>query len=209
RGFAARPDLLLLDEPFAALDPPSREALAPELKEAIRSTGTTCVVVTHDRAEALALSDHMGVILEGRLVQAGPTEVVFRAPASEAVARFIGVENLVPVRILERRPDSYRLEAAGIPLVGLPSSVKGETALACIRAEDILVVLGPLPPLSARNCVPCSVSAIEPAPAGLFVRLAGPLPLVVLLTRAAVEELGLVPGKAVTACFKTSAVHLA
>ena len=209
RGFAPRPDLLLLDEPFAALDPPSREALALDLKQAIRATGTTCVAVTHDRAEALALSDHMGVILEGRLVQEGPTELVFRTPASEAVARFIGVENLLQVRILARGSDSFRLDASGLTLTCAPSAIKGETALACIRAQDVLVSSGKVEALSARNCVRCTVASIEPAPAGVYVRLSAAFPLVALLTRAAVEELGLAPGKEVTARFKSGAVHLA
>jgi tungstate transport system ATP-binding protein len=209
RGFAPRPDLLLLDEPFAALDPPSREALAIDLKQAIRATGTTCVVVTHDRAEALSLSDHTGVILGGQLVQSGLTEEVFRSPANEAVARFIGVENLIQVRIVERREDSLRLDASGVGLTGMPSATKGDTALACIRAQDVLVATGKIESLSARNCLACTVVAIEPAAAGVYVRLAAPFPLVALLTRAAVEELGLAPGRAVTACFKSNAVHLA
>ncbi|HEY3447163.1 MAG TPA: ABC transporter ATP-binding protein [Myxococcales bacterium] len=208
RGFAAKPELLLLDEPFAALDPPSRESLTIELKQAIHSTGTTCIAVTHDRTEALALSDHLGVILDGKLVQAGPTDAVFRAPADEAVARFIGVENLIPVRILERGQESFRLDASGIALTCPPAPVKGESAVACIRAQDVLLATGSPGPLSARNCVPCTVSAIVPAPAGLYVRLTGPFPMVALLTRAAVEDLGLTPQRPCTALFKSNAVHL-
>jgi len=209
RGFAARPELLLLDEPFAALDPPSRETLAFELKQAIRTTGATCVAVTHDRTEALCLSDHMGVILEGKLVQAGLTEIVFSTPVSEAVARFIGVENLVPARIVERGTDAFRIDASGIALTCTPSPVRGERALACIRAQDVLVATGPVANLSARNCLQCTVVSIEPAPAGVYVRLSGAFPLVALLTRAAVEELGIAAGKSVTAYFKSNAVHLA
>ena len=208
RGFACRPELLLLDEPFTALDPPSRETLAFDLKQAIRSTGTTCVAVTHDRTEALSLSDHLGVILGGKLVQTGPAEVVFRAPADEAVARFIGVENLIPVRIVERGAEGLRLEAGGVTLTCPPSAAKGETAVACIRAQDVLLAEGSAGHISARNCVPCTVQSIDHAPAGLYVRTAGPFPLVALLTRAAVEDLALVPGKQVTALFKSSAVHL-
>lgn len=209
RGFACKPELLLLDEPFAALDPPSRESLASQLKEAIHATGTTCVAVTHDRSEALTLSDHTGVILDGRLVQAGPTDLVFRTPANDAVARFIGVENLLRARIAERGAQTFRLEIAGTPLTCMPSPVTGDTALACIRAEDILLTRGSAATLSARNAVPCTIHAIEPAPAGVYVRLAGPFPLVALLTRAAVDELELTRGTAVTACFKSTAVHLA
>ncbi len=208
RGLSPRPDLLLLDEPFAALDPPSREALAGELRQALGATGTTCVAVTHDRQEALALADHVGIVLEGRLAQAGPALDVFRAPASEAVARFVGVENLVPVRVLERGEDTWRLRAAGIELRGTPSPHRGDEALACFRAEDVLLARPGTTGLSARNQVPCTVAAVERGAAGLQVRLQGPFPLVALLSRAAVEELGLAPGTPVVACFKSSAVHL-
>lgn len=208
RGFAAKPELLLLDEPFAALDPPSREALTIDLKQAIHSTGTTCIAVTHDRTEALALSDHLGVILDGKLVQAGPTDAVFRAPADEAVARFIGVENLIPVRIVERGPESFRLDASGVALSCPPAPVRGDAAVACIRAQDVLLATGAPGHLSARNCVPCTVSQISPAPAGLYVRLDGPFPMVALLTRASVEDLALAPQKQCTALFKSNAVHL-
>ncbi|MGC4113147.1 MAG: ABC transporter ATP-binding protein [Myxococcales bacterium] len=208
RGFASQPEALLLDEPFAALDPPSREALTIELKQAIHSTGTTCIAVTHDRTEALALSDHLGVILDGKLVQTGATDAVFRAPADEAVARFIGVENLVSVRILERGAEGFRLDASGVSLTCPPAPVQGDSATACIRAQDVLLATGELGHLSARNCVPCTVSAIAPAPAGLYVRLAGPFPMVALLTRAAVEDLALTPGKHCIALFKSNAVHL-
>jgi ABC-type proline/glycine betaine transport system ATPase subunit len=82
------PELLLLDEPFAALDAPTREALADDLLPLLRETATTTVLVTHDRDEALALSDRIGVVLDGRLAQLDTPERVLTEPASEAVAAF-------------------------------------------------------------------------------------------------------------------------
>ena len=100
RAFAAEPEVLFLDEPFAALDAPTREALLDDLGRLLAATETTTVLVTHDRAEALRLGDRVAVLLEGRLAQIGPPGQVFGAPADEAVARFVGVENLLPGRVL-------------------------------------------------------------------------------------------------------------
>jgi tungstate transport system ATP-binding protein len=96
RAFAAAPEVLFLDEPFAALDAPTRETLLDDLGRLLAATRTTTVLVTHDRAEALRLGDRVAVLLEGRLAELGPPERVFGMPASEAVARFVGVENLLP-----------------------------------------------------------------------------------------------------------------
>lgn len=88
RALVLEPELLLLDEPFAALDAPTREALADDLLPLLRETGTTTVMVTHDRDEALELGDRVGVIVGGQLVQLDTPERVLAEPASEAVAAF-------------------------------------------------------------------------------------------------------------------------
>jgi ABC-type sulfate/molybdate transport systems ATPase subunit len=90
RVLAVRPDVLLLDEPFAGLDPTARADvlydLAPILRDPVRAT---CVVV-HDRAEAWALADRVLVLIDGRLAAAGPPEQVLEPPPTPAVARFLG-----------------------------------------------------------------------------------------------------------------------
>ena len=88
RALVLEPELLLLDEPFAALDGPTREALADDLLPLLRETATTTVMVTHDRDEAQELGDRLGVILDGRLAQLDTPERVLAEPASEAVAAF-------------------------------------------------------------------------------------------------------------------------
>ena len=94
------PELLLLDEPFSALDQPTREALIGDLGRILREERITTVLVTHDHEEAMVLADRVGVLIGGRLVQLDTTSRVFRAPASEEVARFVGVETLIDGRVL-------------------------------------------------------------------------------------------------------------
>ncbi len=90
RSLAARPRLLLLDEPLSALDRGLREHLAGELREILRAERTTALLVTHDHEEAFAVADRLAVMREGRLVQTGTLEEVWRSPADAPTARFLG-----------------------------------------------------------------------------------------------------------------------
>lgn len=91
RALVLEPVLLLLDEPFRALDPPTREDLIADLLPLLRRQATTTVLVSHDHDEALGLSDRVGVLLNGRVAQLDAPEVLLERPASDAVAGFIRV----------------------------------------------------------------------------------------------------------------------
>src|SRR5207249_5883296 len=90
RAIVREPKVLLLDEPLAALDARLRQAMQVELKQLQRKLGITFVFVTHDQSEALAMSDRVAVMNEGKIEQLGPPADVYRLPASPFVARFIG-----------------------------------------------------------------------------------------------------------------------
>ena len=90
RALAPRPDLLLLDEPFAALDTQLRTVLRREVAELLRAQGTTSLLVTHDQEEALTLADRVAVLHDGRLAQFGTPEEIYQTPASDWVASFVG-----------------------------------------------------------------------------------------------------------------------
>lgn len=95
RALAREPDVLLLDEPLSALDAKIREELRGELKRLQRSLGTTSLYVTHDQEEALALSDRIAVMNEGRIEQVGTPTEVYQNPRTLFVARFVGTSSLV------------------------------------------------------------------------------------------------------------------
>jgi tungstate transport system ATP-binding protein len=101
RALAIRPELLLLDEPFGALDPPTREALMEDLQVVLRDTRTTTVLATHDRLEALQLSDRIGVMAAGRIIQIGSPREVMGSPADDLVAAFVSVDRVR--RLLQTR----------------------------------------------------------------------------------------------------------
>jgi thiamine transport system ATP-binding protein len=90
RSLAVEPRMLLLDEPLSALDRDLRERLAAELHDILRRAGTTALLVTHDQEEAFAIADRMAVMREGRLVQEGTLDEVWRRPADAGTARFLG-----------------------------------------------------------------------------------------------------------------------
>ncbi len=98
RALVFGPDLLLLDEPLSALDRNMREQLQVELKRLHRETGTTFVFVTHDQSEALALSDKIAIFDQGKLVQTGTPETIYREPNTRFVAEFLGSINIVPLQ---------------------------------------------------------------------------------------------------------------
>jgi ABC-type Fe3+/spermidine/putrescine transport system ATPase subunit len=95
RSLAPRPRLLMLDEPLGSLDRTLREELMNELRRILKTAGLTSIYVTHDQQEAFAIADRVAIMNAGRIVQTGAPQDVYRNPASEWVARFLGLTNLL------------------------------------------------------------------------------------------------------------------
>jgi len=100
RSLAPRPRLLMLDEPLGALDRALRERLLEELPDILKRAGVATITVTHDQEEAFALANRVVVMRDGRVVQQGTPEAVYRRPASAWVARFLGLTNLLPAVVV-------------------------------------------------------------------------------------------------------------
>ncbi len=98
RALAPRPTVLLLDEPFAALDATLRVELRAQVRDVLRTAGTTALLVTHDQTEALSMADQVAVMAGGRIAQAGPPHEVYARPVSPTVAAFVGDAVLLPGR---------------------------------------------------------------------------------------------------------------
>ncbi|OJF12926.1 ABC transporter ATP-binding protein [Couchioplanes caeruleus] len=112
RALAPRPQLILLDEPFSALDAGLRASLRQDVRAALRADGATAVLVTHDQAEALSLADHVVVMRDGKVVQDGPPTGVYAAPVDPWVARFVGDAILLPGVVRDGRAHTAAGEAA-------------------------------------------------------------------------------------------------
>jgi len=207
RALAARPSLLLLDEPLSALDAATRVRTRAELRRILRESGVPSIVVTHDRMEAVALGDWMAVIADGRIHQTGPVQEVFRRPASAAVAESAGVENILPAEIVSRHSGlvSVRLGPAVIDCV---DDGEAGALLACIRAEDVSLTRD-RHTSSARNRIVGVIRAVTAEGALARVELDCGFPLVAMITAQSADELRLTEGEPVSAIIKTTSVHLA
>jgi len=210
RALVLEPEVLLLDEPFAAVDHPTRETLIDDLSRILAGERTTTVLVTHDRAEAMVLGDRVGVLMGGCLQQIDEAGQVFRAPLSEDIARFVGVETILDCRVLESGEDFSVLEAGPQRLHVGQRAEPGEWVRLCLRPEDVTLFPGaPKPATSAAfNRVPARVHRIVPAGPHARVMVDCGFPLVALVTHRELEDLELREGDVVTAHFKASAPHL-
>jgi len=119
RAIAVRPDILLLDEPFAGLDAEVRASLLEDALSALRSTTRATLVVVHDRAEAWALADRLLILIDGRLVASGPPRELLEQPPSLEVARFLGFDGRLDdnLAVVLTRPAHVALDPGG-PLHG-------------------------------------------------------------------------------------------
>jgi len=135
RALAPGPEVLLLDEPLSALDARLRERLRVTVREIQRKLDITTVYVTHDQAEALAISDRVAVVHDGRVEQVAEPETVYREPASEFVAEFVGDNNVFDAEVTAVDPTELVIDGTAVPVSG--SHNLGETLTACVRPEDL------------------------------------------------------------------------
>ena len=213
RALAPRPDVLLLDEPLAAVDPRGRTRLRRELRALQRELSLTVLHVTHDFGEAGTLGD-LAILLDGgRMVQAAPPETLFRRPASAAAAEFLGAENVYAGSATPLAPGSddeagtMLFRAGSLTLVGVGET--GAVAHAVIRGEDVVLARARGGATSARNVLEGVV--VEVVAHGALARVTlevGGLPLVATVTAGSVSELGLLPGSRAVATIKATAVHI-
>ena len=137
RAMAIEPDVLLLDEPFSALDAKLRTQMRTEIRDLQQQARITSVFVTHDQEEAMAIADRIGVMNQGRLEQLGSAEDLYKRPSSRFVATFIGKCNLLEGRVTA--PGRFETET-GQPLGFSGDRALGPAAL-CFRPEQAQLAL--------------------------------------------------------------------
>lgn len=140
RALAFEPSVLLLDEPFSALDKNLREMMQEEAKRLHQETGTTFVFVTHDQSEALALSSRVAIFNHGELLQVGKPQDVYERPTNRFVAEFLGEINLLPLETVQLDGElaAGQFENQNI-VVNKSVTLAGRTAVAAVRPEHMTI----------------------------------------------------------------------
>jgi iron(III) transport system ATP-binding protein len=146
RSLVVEPGILLLDEPLSNLDAKLRERMRWELKALQRRTAITFVYVTHDQAEAMALSDRIAVLHAGELLQYGPPREVYARPATRRVADFMGLVNILPGRILRSDGAEVLVALAGdcrLRVARAGAARAGEAVQVAVRPENVILEARP------------------------------------------------------------------
>jgi len=136
RALAHKPEVLLLDEPFGALDAKIREELRRTIRQVQRELGITTVLVTHDQGEAFAMADRIGIMNLGRLLEVGAPHDLYSRPATRFVATFLGAANLLLAR---RTPDGIQVGAATVAAADRGPELREHEVVTVVRPEEVEV----------------------------------------------------------------------
>jgi ABC-type Fe3+/spermidine/putrescine transport system ATPase subunit len=136
RALAHKPEVLLLDEPFGALDAKIREELRRTIRQVQRELGITTVLVTHDQEEAFAMADRIGIMNLGRLLEMGAPHELYSSPATRFVATFLGAANLILAR---RTPDGIQIGATTVAAAERSSGERENEVVTVVRPEEVEV----------------------------------------------------------------------
>lgn len=214
RALIINPQLLLLDEPFAALDRGVREHLQADIAELQRELGLSVIYITHNLEDAFALGDKLAVLQHGVLRQIGPINDVFRRPASRSVAEITGVKNIWAGKVVESSVAGLRLQWGNCVLERPPADIPvGEQVLFYIRPEDVKVIWPdrPLTDITRYNLVKGTITAV--ADRGVNTSLTvdcpdAPEPIQVRFPPRTYSDLGLYEGKEITMSLLRDAIML-
>lgn len=207
RAFVTDPDILFLDEPFSTLDSPSRDSIIKDLITIINHKRTTIILATHDRSEAISLSDRIAVMNGGRILQIGKTEEVINHPIDEFVASFVGIDTIISGKVVQKYSGTFIISVDGQEIEAVGEANLGENVVLFIRPENVILSKAVSKGrTSARNVFEGKILRITPL--GLFqkVQLDCKFPLTAYVTNHSVAELALKEGDKVEASFKATAV---
>lgn len=208
RAFALKPELILMDEAFSSLDPPTREALIDDLRHILQETKITAVLALHDRDETLRLAEDVVVIDEGKIVQAGTTNKVFSQPESEFVADFVGTGTILPGVVISNKDGHLKIAINDKTIEAVGNFSAGDKIYCCLRPEIITVSQVVPGVTSARNVLGAKVIKIFRQAFFYKLNLDCGFPLTAYITIPSYEDLCLRENSLVTISFKATSVHL-
>jgi molybdopterin-binding protein len=206
RALVMEPRILLLDEPLSALDGQTREKLRTELKRLHAHYGITVMHVTHNFEEVFSLADRVAVMNEGRIIQIGEPDEVFRHPNCEFIANFVGMENIFKGFCREMKEGVSRIDLDGL-VVCSPVCIGEGVVYASVRPEEIILSKETVS-TSARNCFEGTIVDIVNSGMVVSITVEVGIPFVSVLTQQAYQEMDLHEGDRIFITFKASSVHV-
>lgn len=209
RSFAVSPEIIFLDEPFSALDPPTHESIITDLGHILKKSRTTAVFATHDRSEALRLSDRICVMQGGKILQVGEADEVINRPADEFVASFVGVETILHGVVDDVSDGTISVNIGTRQVTAVSDAKPGQEVLLCIRPEHVsLSNEARSSATSERNAFAGTVTDVVSH--GLYYRVTVDcgFSLTSFVTPGSARKLSLKQGLSVYPSFKATAVHV-
>ncbi|MFC1943280.1 ABC transporter ATP-binding protein [Chloroflexota bacterium] len=207
RAIVSEPEVLLMDEPTANLDPISEAKIEELIRNIIHRYNTTIIMATHDMAQGQRLADRVGVLLNGKIQQTGDWREVFNSPRNREVANFVGVENIIDGVIVSSEDKIVTIDTGGNAIEAVSDYATGEEVCVCIRPEDITLALSKVSS-SARNSFIGEVARVVSLGPLSRIEIDCGFPLIALVTKRSAEGLNLEKGKQVYTSFKATGVHL-
>ncbi len=207
RAFALKPELILLDEPFSALDVPIRESLIDDLEKVLKDTKTSALIATHDRNEAMRLSDKISVINNGTIEQTASPEILMSFPVNEFVASFAGTETILTGDFVSGKNGIVKVNVNG-KTFEIPGSVKSGSVTFCVQPENIIISTGIKGKSSVRNNFKGKIYKIIPS--GFFYKIyidCG-FNLISYITKDSLNNMKIKQGSNVVASIKATSIHI-
>jgi len=210
RAFSLQPEVLFLDEPFTALDSPTRQALLEDFESVLQETRVTTVMVTHDRNEALVLADRVAVMMQGRIRQMGTPAEVFSSPVDEEVAGFVEVGNILHGVVESQSEGLSLVKVVEHRIQACCELETGARVVLLLPYDDVTIMLptAEMAVSSARNRLKGEIVRVFPIGSQAKVTIDCGITLVALVTRRSAEEMEMKKGKQVYVSFKAVSVHV-
>jgi tungstate transport system ATP-binding protein len=210
RALVTHPEVLLLDEPTANLDPVNAGMIEDLILRINRTFHTTIIMATHDMIQGQRLADRIGVIIDGHLVQTGTTNDIFYQPAGRDVARLVGIDTVLRGVVKANDRGHAEIAVGETMFEAITTFGPGTPVALYIRPEEVTITIpdGESPKTSVRNQVSGTITRVVPL--GPFIRITvdGGLLITALITRRSCQELGLGVGSPVIAGVKATAIHV-
>jgi len=207
RVLVTDPRILFLDEPTANLDPGSTATIEAIVTQLNREAGTTVIMSTHDHMQGQRLAHRIAVMIDGTIAQTGSSSEIFHAPKNRRIARFVGVQNIIPGRVVSRRGGLTVVEARGKEILSATPPPADEVEMV-IRGEDISLHRRKPGYEEAENLFSAAIVRIESTAPFVNVTVNCGCDLSALVTARRAEALELHEGMEVWVSLQAKAVHL-